>query len=342
MIFPEITPEEVKKSLIHLPQLLLEVADPPDFRYSGTTGFMTFRQARTLIDYLVQLWESNPYGSYKPVTCFRFQGGEPLQNMLLIGQVIEYLEKLNIHRTFIYSIHTNVLLLDKYAGYLAEKHVRLHIHAGRNKDAANIHALQKAYPDYFTTHVEICPGRTGTDSPAGRDTGGHGCGLPGTGAGKPVSDIIQYVYQHSRNIFPDYNHLFMDQGRSRKCPAGTCPPFSKQLFVTAGGKILPCEKIERRFTFGEISRKGITLDFDLIAGKLNNYFNKIKKQCAYCYKNENCMQCLYFIPGISGKKPVCPGYMDKKAFRHYSAYCLGYLAKHPGLYERILNQAREI
>lgn len=87
-----------------------------------------------MIDYLVQLWESNPYGSYKPVTCVSFQGGEPLLNMLLIGQVIEYLEKLNIRRTSIYSVDTNAILLDEYADYLAEKQVRLHIHPGRFKD----------------------------------------------------------------------------------------------------------------------------------------------------------------------------------------------------------------
>lgn len=301
MIFREITPAEVKISLIHLPQLLLEVTDTRNLPDPGKAGFMRFRQARLMIDYLVQFWESNPYGSYTPVTCFSFQGGEPLLNMLLIGQVIEYLEKLNIRRTFIYSVDTNAILLDEYADYLAEKQVRLHIHSGRYENAgnygingieinpfhkicSNINALQQAYPDYFTRYVKISTGSPGEEAPAGGENGGY---------------------------TPDYDHLFWDRSRSRNPGTGTCLPFSTKLFVTADGKILPCEKTERRFALGEITRKGIDLDFELIAGKLNHYLNKIKKQCAHCYRNEKCMQCLYSIPGISGKNPVCPGYRNK-------------------------------
>lgn len=301
MIFREITPEKVKISLIHLPQLLLEVTDTRNLADPGKTGFMRFRQARMMIDYLVQLWESNPYGSFTPVTCFSFQGGEPLLNMLLIGQVIEYLEKLNIRRTFINSVDTNAILLDEYGDYLAEKQVRLHIHSGRYTDAgnygingiesnpfhkicSNIDALQQAYPDYFTRYVKISSGRTGKETPAVLENGGPS---------------------------PGYNPLFWDRFRSSKPGADTCLPFSTKLFVTADGKILPCEKTERRFAFGEITRKGVDLDFDLIAGKLNNCLNKIEQQCTHCYRNEECMQCLYSIPGISGGNPVCPGYRNK-------------------------------
>ena len=54
---------------------------------------------------------------------FGFYGGEPLLNMNLIKQIIEYIDSLpKIENTyFIYNMTTNALLLDKYMNFIVEK-----------------------------------------------------------------------------------------------------------------------------------------------------------------------------------------------------------------------------
>ncbi len=58
---------------------------------------------------------------------FGFYGGEPLLNMNLIKQIIEYIDSLpKIKNTyFIYNMTTNALLLDKYMNFIVEKKINL-------------------------------------------------------------------------------------------------------------------------------------------------------------------------------------------------------------------------
>lgn len=70
------------------------------------------------------------------------------------------------------------------------------------------------------------------------------------------------------------------------------------MFITVNGKILQCERIDHNFALGQITDNGVILDLDVITKKFNGYINRLKKQCELCFRNESCIQCLYYIPDV--------------------------------------------
>ncbi len=409
MKFREITSEEIKSALINLRQITFEVTDICNLRcrYCGygdlywgydkrETGFMNFAQAKTIIDYLAEMWRNNKVASYRPKTYFSFYGGEPLLNMPLIKQIIEYTGSLGLNRNIKYSMTTNAMLLDKYSDYLADKKFSLLISLDGDKAAhsyritrdgvnsfdavyRNIKGLQNKYPDYFSESVHFNAVLHNKNSMEGihsfirKEFGKapkiselNNSGIKDekkeefyrTYRNKSESllssenyeklsqdmflsepntnDLLIYLHQYSGNVFKDYNSLFVDKSNIEYIPTGTCPPFSKKMFVTVNGKILQCERIDHNFTLGQITDKGVSLDFEAISARFNGYLGKIKKQCAHCYRNESCIQCIYYINDIDEENPVCHGYMNKEAFRQYSSHCINHLIKHPYLYKKLM------
>jgi uncharacterized protein len=132
---------------------------------------LSFEKAKLIIDYLFDLWkEHHCRGVHNPVS-IGFYGGEPLLNMPLIKQVVDYIEKKgDIGKKFFFSMTTNAMLLDKYMDYLAEKEFRLLIsmdgdeaahsyrtdHSGNNsfdRVFRNVKLLKEKHPEYFDKTV---------------------------------------------------------------------------------------------------------------------------------------------------------------------------------------------
>lgn len=86
-------------------------------------NFLNFSDAKALIDYLYNIWGHYSGTTFPRKIMFGFYGGEPLLNMNLIKQIIEYIDSLpKIKNTyFIYNMTTNALLLDKYMNFIVEK-----------------------------------------------------------------------------------------------------------------------------------------------------------------------------------------------------------------------------
>lgn len=180
-----ITRDEVLSSLVNLRQLTFEVTDACNLRckYCGygdmyfgydkrETKFMTFEQGRMLLDYLVTLWHKYPTRSAVPRTYVSFYGGEPLMNMDFIMRMVDYIEKLDVRRNFIFSMTTNAMLINRYMDYLAEKRFRLLISLDGDRQGqsyritnndensfdrvfANVKSLQQAYPEYFANYINF-------------------------------------------------------------------------------------------------------------------------------------------------------------------------------------------
>ena len=74
-----------------------------------------------------------------------------------------------------------------------------------------------------------------------------------------------YLRQYSGNVFLTYNDLMFAPAQKKRYPTGTCMPFSKKMFVTVNGKILPCERIGQQFALGQVTDTEVILDFEEIA-----------------------------------------------------------------------------
>lgn len=149
-------------------------------------------------------------------------------------------------------------------------------------------------------------------------------------------ELLLFLYQYSGNVFKDYVDLISDPDKYPYTPTGTCSPFSKKMFVTVNGKILQCEKIDHRFSFGNVSEAGLELDIDALVVKYNAYLDKMQRQCSACQRKRNCIQCMYYIDTIDADSPVCQGFMNDGDFSRYVSRCLTHLRLHPNLYRRLM------
>lgn len=150
--------------------------------------------------------------------------------------------------------------------------------------------------------------------------------------------LSTYLAQYSEFTYKDYNELLFGKNKLRRIiPTGTCIPFSKKVFVTVNGKLLPCERIGHQFAIGELTDKEVKIDFNTIAGKYNNYYTKLEKQCSKCFSKKVCTQCVFSLQGIEDKL-ICYRFMSKKDFEIYQNDQLFFLAEHPKDYNKIMTE----
>lgn len=94
-----------------------------------------FSSVKVLIDYFAKIWKSQENRSFNNIVFISFYGGEPLLNMKLIKQTINYLESLDLPSIiFRYNMTTNAVLLNKFADFLEEKKVHLLISLDGNRE----------------------------------------------------------------------------------------------------------------------------------------------------------------------------------------------------------------
>jgi uncharacterized protein len=151
------------------------------------------------------------------------------------------------------------------------------------------------------------------------------------------SSLVRFLHQYSGNVYKSYNSLFCEQKAQQFIPTGTCFPFSKRLFLTVGGKILPCERIGHQYCLGHVSENGVSLSPENIADKYNRYFDKLLKYCSKCYITEHCIQCIFNIKDLDGN-PVCRGYMPESKFGDFVAGKLRFLQEKPERYKSLMTE----
>lgn len=152
-----------------------------------------------------------------------------------------------------------------------------------------------------------------------------------------TNELLYYLYFHSKNVFFNYNDLLTKKSLFLLPMTGTCIPFSKKMFVTVKGRILPCERIGHEFGFGQITDTSVELDLKQIAEQHNRYVFKYKKQCETCGNRHSCSQCVYHLNDIHEEKSKCRSYCTEKQKQIQNERSLRYLAEHPELYKRLMN-----
>jgi uncharacterized protein len=127
--------------------------------------------------------------------------------------------------------------------------------------------------------------------------------------------VTQFLHRYSGFVFDDYTDLLYDRSGRTTLPTGTCIPFSRKMYVTVNGKILPCERIGHQFILGEITDADVKLNTEDIANKYNRYYAKFESQCNKCKNAKSCIQCVYNVKNLDGK-PVCHGFMNDTQFNN--------------------------
>ena len=97
---------------------------------------------------------------------------------------------------------------------------------------------------------------------------------------------------YSEYFFSDYNELlYLSNTSKSKPPTGTCLPFTKKIFISAYGKIFPCERIGFTYSLGKIQNGVVELDYQNVADKYNSYYSRISPVCSKCRDYRGCLNC---------------------------------------------------
>lgn len=152
-----------------------------------------------------------------------------------------------------------------------------------------------------------------------------------------VKDVSRFIHSYSDFSFNNYYDLIYSNEFKNRVPTGTCTPFSKKIFLTVNGKILPCERIGYQYSLGHATPDKVVLNYKEIAEKYNAYFDKILKKCRFCRNTETCIQCMFHL-NIDDENPVCKGFMTDKDFSRHISSLISHIEKDPGVYSKILKE----
>lgn len=156
-----------------------------------------------------------------------------------------------------------------------------------------------------------------------------------------VQTAVFYMQNTNEFIFNHFNDALSSRAAKRRVPTGTCIPFTRRIFVTATGKILPCERISHDFILGSVTPEGVQLDSAQIAERYNQWFERIAKRCASCYRSADCTQCFFYLDQAAGDGvPPCQGWMSRENFSQSAAGIADLFERDPKMYGKVINLDR--
>jgi uncharacterized protein len=124
--------------------------------------------------------------------------------------------------------------------------------------------------------------------------------------------VDEFATSVNEYIYTDYNEIFWKKEK-RIIPTNTCLPFQKRLFLTAGGDLMTCEKIDFKYSLGKIIDGKVEIDFENIAAFYNNVFSKIKGLCKKCFRTNTCSQCMFFL-NMDNEILQCNGFINREEY----------------------------
>lgn len=133
----------------------------------------------------------------------------------------------------------------------------------------------------------------------------------------------------------------------KRFPTGTCMPLNKKIFISARNLLLPCEKIDFRFNYGNLENvNDIEELINEVARKHSSYLNTISKNCRTCYINYICDKCVFYI--IDSKKECydtpqsCKHFCTKTDFQNKMGYYIGTIEREQSKLNESLYNCKKI
>jgi uncharacterized protein len=152
-----------------------------------------------------------------------------------------------------------------------------------------------------------------------------------------IKSLADFIHTFTKNVYSSYTDFFEHLTDKPSLPTGTCIPFSRKIFLTAQGKLLPCETIPHNFSMGYVDKKEVILDYGNISKTVNHHYNKISRLCNLCQNFIRCKQCIYNLE-IESTKPHCHGFIPDNRLNSIFPTYLNMLSKNRKLYSKILSK----
>jgi len=135
------------------------------------------------------------------------------------------------------------------------------------------------------------------------------------------------------NYNTDYGGILADDylcspDAEKEIPTKTCIPFSRKVFVTANGKLYPCERIGEEIDFGYVDDKSVHIN-ESVVDIYNSLFAKYVKHCRKCQKKETCSVCA--VSDLKGYE-ICESKPDDTPSMEKT---VTFIEENPSVFEKI-------
>jgi len=151
-----------------------------------------------------------------------------------------------------------------------------------------------------------------------------------------VESLALFLHKYNGYNYNDYDSIYAPKESIKKIPSGTCMPFSKRIFITVNGLLLPCENVNHKYYLGKVSSSGVKINTKNIASYYNNIFIKLSKKCENCYLNEACSMCMYNMEEKEENEFVCNSFVGYEEFQKYLSNQISKIEETPYLYKKII------
>ena len=124
----------------------------------------------------------------------------------------------------------------------------------------------------------------------------------------------------------------------KKLPTSTCAPFSKKIFLTNRNKLLPCEKINYKYSLGKVN-DNVEIDIQKITRQYNFYYEHFEKFCKTCFAYRFCGVCLFQlndIDNVDTKEFVCDRFQNQEDFKNNLHRIFSFLERYSNDFSEIL------
>lgn len=154
---------------------------------------------------------------------------------------------------------------------------------------------------------------------------------------RSARQAYHYLRSYSGMFYDDYVELLNNKERMY-LPTGTCIPFSRKVFMTVGGELLPCERISHDYILGRIISGKVELDFQHCADVYNRKVSAMVRLCEKCSNKRGCLQCVFCLSDEEqGRR--CGGFMTESQFCKYELEMKQFISANPELFMSIINDS---
>lgn len=159
--------------------------------------------------------------------------------------------------------------------------------------------------------------------------------------GSSLSTIMHkesLLYNEMKRILDNYsinfyllNVLYLLYDQVNSVPTGTCSPFQRKMFLNTSHNLLPCEKVNYKYSIGEVNDR-VYIDISDIAKRYNFYYEEFKEICKDCYMGIACPTCILTLENldkVGTKEFTCPNFQDQNSFKNKLKLVFSFLERFP-------------
>lgn len=151
---------------------------------------------------------------------------------------------------------------------------------------------------------------------------------------KESTDFLKY---YSINFYVSNINTLL-QNEEKYLPTNTCLPGQKKILLTTRNKLLPCEKINYKYSIGEVNGD-VIMDIPEITRQYKFYYDHVQKVCQECYDHKFCGVCLFQMKNldkVTTEEFVCESFSDSEDFRNRLYRVFSFLEKYPNDFSQII------